>query len=90
MFKRALALHYNLLAFGDTAEDFGVVVIGKPEFDNSPLRRAVRSLSKIDALPAKLEPDAERVETVDRMVADPPDLSGAWSSLYCKPDGGDR
>ncbi len=63
---------------------------GVPNLETLALRRAARILTKLDALSEKLEADAERVETWERMDADRTDLPGAWPSLFGEPEGGDR
>ncbi len=63
---------------------------GVPNRETLALRRAARILTKLDALSEKLEADAERVESYEKMDADRTDLPGAWPSLFGEPEGGDR
>ncbi len=63
---------------------------GVPNLETLALRRAARILVKLDALSERLEADAERVESFERMDADRTDLPGAWPTLLGEPEGGDR
>ncbi len=63
---------------------------GVPNLETRALRRVARILTKLDALSERLEADADRVATFERMDADRTDLPGAWPSLFGEPEGGDR